>query len=337
MRACPECRRTYPEVVGADVQQCPFCGHETASSPGHAPSSRGDETAADPVGALTHALRLVARRYPSLLALWLPILLVEVLARVALAAYERANGLPSDPFLMTDAQRLSLLGVALPLFLASFTATLVGFVVVSARVLDLSEDEEGRVGRALRRLGGALALSLLLAVLLLAGAAFIVPFLVLLHLFLFAPAAFADGRSVREALEESRRFARDRKTYGFTALVGFALILLLLVGWGLSTLATGALTAAGVENDYALAFGAALPGALLAPLLAVLPASYWHLSHQTDAPDPATRAGETAVAQAAARASTTKCPGCGSLIRYEKTGAPVAVACPRCGRSGRVL
>lgn len=336
MRTCPNCGRDHPEVVGADEQRCPYCGHETRTPPPE--DAAAEMPFADPVGALSHAARFVSRHYPRLLLLWLPVLVADVLAALAVVAYQERSGLV-DVADLSPSDALSLLGVALPLYFVDFAVTFAGWGLVAAHVLD----PEGRAGGARAsfrgRLPGALAMGALLTLALLAGfVMLVIPFLVFLHLFLFAPAAFAGGARVGEAFDRSRRFARERATYGFTALVVLVGALILGATYLLAGMLHEALDAAGVRSVYVQAVVEVLPAWLLSPLLPVLPASYWRLAAQAETAsgamaDPA----GASVTPAAERLRTTKCPRCGTLIRYASTGQPVEVRCPSCGASGRVL
>lgn len=335
MRACPNCARAYPEVVGADEQRCPYCGHETRTPPAD-DAAASEAPFADPVGALVHASRFVARHYPRLLLLWLPVLVADVLAALALVAYQARTGLVDVADLSPD-EALSLLGVALPLYFVDFAVTFAAWGLVAAHVLD----PEGRAGGARaafwKRVPGALAVGALMTLALLAGfVMLVIPFLVFLHLFLFAPAAHADGARVGEAFDHSRRFAKERATYGFTALVVLVGAILLGATYLLAGALHGALEGAGVGSPYVQAVFEVLPAWLLSPLLPVLPASYWRLAQLAET-DASAQAGAPAATTAADRQRTTKCPRCGTLIQYAATGKPVEVKCPSCGASGRVL
>ena len=341
MRVCPSCGREFPEVVGAPDQQCPFCGHVVETPPEAAPGA-GTEAgvAADPAGALAHAARYAARHYPRLLLLWLPLVLVDAVLFASLKAYSVGAGLDA-PGPRALEQDLALLGVGVPLYFAHVVLTFAGWTLVAAHLLDHASGgpRRGLVGRAWRRLPAALALGLVLAFTFLAGAPLLVPFLVLLHGFMFAPSALAEGQTVRGALDASRRFAREWSTPGFTALVVFVGAGAMLLAYGGGSMLEAALQGAGVPPVAAAASPALLLW-LVAPLLPLLPASLWHLAAEAGAAGaPSTAAAKAAAPARAAqrRAKTTKCPTCGTLIPYEPTGSPVQVRCPACGTSGRVL
>lgn len=334
MRECPACGRAYPEVVGAEEQRCPFCGHETRDAPAPATATRVHrEPLADPVGALAHAARFASRHYPRLLLIWLPVLAVDVGLGLAITAYQEKLGLLDTADLSTG-DALALLGLAAPLYLLDFAVTFAAWGLVGAHLLDLSRGGGARRAGYRRRLPGALAMGGLLTVALMAGFVLaFVPFLVFLHLFLFAPVAYADGARVGEAFDRSRRFARERETYGFTALVVLLLAGVVAVSFVVGGWLPGWLAMAGITSPYAVAFFEPLPSWLLSPFVASLPASYWVLASQ----ERAAVAPGAARTQPEAHTRSTKCPRCATLIPYEPTGAPVDVRCPKCGASGRVL
>lgn len=320
MMTCEACARAFPEVVGAPTQVCPHCNHEMASAAAHKDAARG--TPVDPVGALQLAWRIARAEHVSLLLLWLPAFALELAAAFAVARYSEATAIP-EPAAMTTGEQMAFLGVALPLLIAFFTVRIATWTFASARVLDVA-------------LGGhrfaqwrALVVPALLAgfVLTLAYTTGIilafVGFFVLLHWFLYVPVYVAQGVRLGAAFDRSRRFARDRRTHGFTALVS----LVLAVVYG--TYSALSSTLSGWQADV-------LPAALLllaGPVVPLLAASYVALAIREAAP------GTRATASEPAKRATTKCPQCGTLIPYapSASGAAVAIVCPSCGRAGKVL
>lgn len=315
MRPCPSCGRAFPEVRGAEEQACPHCGHvfrDDAAPPAEA-------ARVDPVAALALAWQTLKRRYLFLLLAWAPLVVVDfATAWVVDATF------PADAQALDVQSQLRLLGIALPPLLALGAFEMAGWGLVAATAF-------GDARAALRRVGALLALGLLLTLTFVAGGLLlIVPFFVFLHWFLYAPAALVEGRTVAQAFEASRSFARARRTYGFTALVVLAYAAYAAVAYALGSALAGAFASAGMPSAVAGALGGALAAWPLAPLVPLLPASYWRLASGTAAPQP------TAAAPAPTRATTT-CPKCRTLIPFERTGQPVDVACPNCGNRGRVL
>jgi hypothetical protein len=319
-------------VAGADAQRCPFCGEEAVDLT-LAPQEDESLPLADPVGALAHAARVVRRRYLRILLLWVPVVLLDAAVALSVVAYQAANPGTEDLGALTTDQALSLLGVIAPLYFLDFVVTFAAWSWIARLVLGPSGASTDRgVKRAYP--AASLAVGALLTLALLAGLVLLlVPALVLFHMFLFAPAALAGGTGVGGAFEASRRFSRERQTLGFTALMVILAALLLGATFALAALFRTGLDAAGVASPVAHALVEVLPGWLLWPLLAILPASYWALA-QAAGRDDASRAQ----AQGPARgARSTKCPRCGTLIPYTPTGGAVDVTCPACGTSGRVL
>ncbi|HVM45700.1 MAG TPA: hypothetical protein VM582_07165, partial [Candidatus Thermoplasmatota archaeon] len=223
MMECARCGRLFPEVVGAPTQVCPHCEHEMAT-PAPAADARAPASGAhvDPVGAIQLAARVARTDYWRLLLLWLPALALELLAAVAVAAYSSASGLP-DPARMSTGQQMQYLGVALPLLILFFTARLATWTFASARILDVALGGR-RLASARRLLAPALAGGLVLTLAYMVGAVFVVGFFVLLHWFLYVPAYLAQGLRVGAAFDRSRRFARERRTHGFSALASILLV-----------------------------------------------------------------------------------------------------------------
>ena len=331
VRTCPSCQRTFPEVEGVDVQQCPHCGHEART---RAPGAANTPAAVDPAGAAAHAFRFTGKRYVPLLLLWLPAGLVDLTGSLALVAYQVGASIPDDLTTLTLSQQMRFLGVALPIMVTVYAAKLAAWAGVAAYVGD-SVDPRGGHAAALRgrglqvmMLGFALALAYVAGLLLL-----VVPFLVFFHWFLFAPAALAEpGRSVGGALDASRRFAKERRTFGFTALVLFVLAGLFIAYLVLAVAFLSIADAFGGASEYVAAALQALAAWLVSPLASVLPASFYWLAKQAPTERPVDPA-----APLADRFRTTKCPGCGTLVPYTATGQPVEVTCPVCGRTGKVL
>jgi DNA-directed RNA polymerase subunit RPC12/RpoP len=333
MMTCRQCGRAFPEVIGEDVQECPHCGEEMLSARLGPEDPR--RPAVDAAGAAAAGFRFARRHYGGALLLWVPALVVDVGADLALAYYTSSHAIPEDPALLTTAQQLELLGVAIPVLLATLVLRLGLFGLTAAFVLDrmrgagTSLRDAARAPLRLLALGFTLMLTYVVGLLLV-----LVPFLVAFHWFQFAPAALADRRrGLADALNESRRFAREHRTFGFTALVLFVALGALLVDLALSRGIAAGFAAAGAQNDITAAFASAIPLWLVSPILAILPAAYW--VRGTAAPIDPAPAPETSAA--AARFRTTKCPQCGTLVPYESTGAPVDVACPSCGRVGRAI
>lgn len=311
MMECPSCLRLFPEVIGAPTQVCPHCQHEMATPGAPAAAPVRALPPPDPVGAIQHAWGVARRDYPRLLLLWGPAVALELLAGWLLGVYEGAANLPEDVLLMTTGQRMQWLGVALPLFVLLIAARLALWTGIAARVLGV-----GRLGP--RAWAPAFAAGLVLTVTYSAGVLLLlVGFFVFLHWFLYVPAMLArNPSSVSAAFEASRRFARERRTQGFTALI-------LLVG---SALLLATFLAGALGGMLGLLAGAAV-GWLVGPILPLLAASY--VAVATDAP---TDAEPPRIARV-----TTSCPKCATLIPYEPSGSPIQVVCPNCGHSGRVL
>lgn len=319
MRPCPRCGRSVPEVRGAPEQACPHCGHGFAT-PRSPPVGAPAPPPVDPVGALTFAGRALRTRYPRLLAIWAPAVVANALVTL-LVAY----AIPGDPTTMAVPDRLRALGLVTPA-LGVVVALELGLWALVAGALS------GGVRPVLARMGPLVGLSLLLALTYFAGLVLLViPFFVFLHWFLYAPAAFAEGRTVSEALDASRRFARERRAYGFTALVALAWVVAAVATYALSLALEPALLATRLAPATAEALAGALATWPFAPLVPLLPASYWALAARSAAAAPASPPAATG-----ARATTT-CPRCGTLVPYTPTGAPVDVTCPSCGTAGRVL
>lgn len=313
MIECPDCGRVYPDVAGAPTQVCPHCGREVESPAAAQPAPPLPR--ADPVGAMALAWRVARSDYLRLLLLWAPAFLVEVVVAFSVAAYARSAGLDGA---MTTGQQMQYLGVSLPLYVVVFTVRLAAWTFVAARALDVALGG-ARLARWRALVAPALATGFVLTLAYAAGwLMLVVGFLVFVHWFLYAPAQLADGaEGLGAAFDRSRRFARERRTMGFTALA-------LVVGFALAVpyFALGTL-----PEPWGLV---APPGWawLVGPLLPLLAACFVAVAR--DAP------AQAASPEAPARATTT-CPQCGTLIAYTPSGNPVDVTCPSCGRSGRVL
>lgn len=315
MIECPDCGRVYPDVVGAPTQVCPHCGREVDSPP--SPRAAPALPRADPVGALALAWRVARKDYLWLLLLWLPAFVVELGVAFAVSAYARSADLLVDGA-MTTGQQMQYLGVSLPLYVVVFTVRLAAWTFVAARALDVALGG-ARLARWRTLVAPALAMGFVLTLAYAAGwLLLVVGFLVFFHWFVYAPAQLADGaEGLGAAFDRSRRFARERRTMGFTALalvVGCALVVpYFLLG------------------NLAEPWGLVAPPAwawLVGPVLPLLAACFVAVAR--DAPAPPAGGG------APARATTT-CPQCRALIPYTPSSGPVEVTCPSCGRSGRVL
>lgn len=318
MMECPSCLRLFPEVAGAPTQVCPHCGHE-ASSRGRGAAS----VASDPAGAARAAVQALRERYHVLLAMALPLLAYD-LAAAFLDARLQAAFLPDGAG--TTGQRMQYLGVALPLTFLGSTLQLAFWSVAGALVIDRLAGG-ARVRATLRRWPTLLGLGFVLTLVYVTGLLLLlVPFFVVAHWFLYAPAAVADGeRTITGAFESSRRFARARRTHGFTALVVMLWLAILLAALLADAMLAPRLGAIGPALGPLLAW-------LTAPIVPAFPAAFWAVAAR--APEVAPPAPG---APAAERFRTTKCPRCGTLIPYTATGSAVEVTCPTCGRAGRVL
>lgn len=308
----------FAEVRGAPEQACPYCQHvsatDVASPPAPSPGS-----SVDPVAALQLWARTARARYFALLAVWSPILALNVAV-----SFLVARTIP-DPADLTFVEGLQALGVVLPPLVLVGALEFAWWGVVARAAW-------GDATRAFARLGPLFGLGLVLVLAYLAGfLLLVVPFLVFTHWFLHAPAALAEGRGVAGALQASRAFAAKRRTWGWTALV--------LLAWGTSTVIgflvggvlSRGLVALGVGPPLASALGESLATWPLAPLVALLPAAYWRLASGAEA-----SGGPPAVAGVALPRATTTCPRCQTLIPVAGEGPEADVTCPTCGMRGRV-
>lgn len=320
---CAHCGRLFPEVVGAPSQVCPHCGHEMDAAPSPAPEAATRPPHVDPVGAMELAAKIGRKRYGRLLLIWLPALLVEIGVGIAIDAYTNAAGIPADVASLSTGQQMQLLGVALPLTILLYSVRLATWTFTAACTLDAALGGSRLSGwRAL--LGPALLAGLVLTLVYSAGILLIVGTLVFLHWFLYAPAQLAAGApTIGAAFDRSRRFARDHRTYGFTALI-VLLGLVILVPYF-------------VTDAYGGWVGIVVP-ALIAwiggPIVPLLAASYVALSLQQTSAE-----GAPTEEKLPTTRSTAKCPQCGTLIPYtaNPAGGPVEIVCPSCGQAGRVL
>lgn len=324
-----------PEVLGADTQECPHCGAEVASSTSAVPEPR---TMVDAAAGAAAALRVARTSYLAALLLWIPALVVDVAASLGISYYQSSHGIPPDVAAIDDAQRLELLGVGVPLLALTFLLKLALFAPTAGLVLDrMGVTREGSaLASAARRVLAILALGAILLLLYVVGTLLaLVGLIVLYHWFQFAPAAFADRRGgVTDALGASRRFAQERRAYGFTALSFFALFAAIVLDLVLNA-GGNMLMRALLPQDWSDAIVGSVALWLVTPFLAILPAAYWGLA--TRAPAPPAAPDAEAPAPAPRALATTKCPQCATLIPYTPTGAPVDVTCPVCGRKGKVL
>lgn len=322
MMDCPRCSRPFPEVHGAPDQACPHCGLVFATAGGESRSA-ADEPPIDPVSALAHAASVVKRDYFRLVLAWSPVVIVSALLGWITLRYATSLGLPPDLSSLTPSQALPFLGVALPLWGASM---LVEFALW-ARVASIAGAHPSRAP-----VTAALGLGALLTVVYFAGfALLILPFFVFLHWFAYAPAALAEGKSIPQAFEASRAFAKRRRTYGFTMLLVIAWLAVLIAGYALGAVLASGLASLGVPPEAAEALGSAVGTWPFAPLVPLLPASYYALASASAPP-----AQPKSEPRPAPRARSTKCPSCGVLIPLDAPG-PVTVTCPACGVTGRVL
>lgn len=314
MRPCPRCGRTFAEVLGAPEQACPYCGH---AFPTIAPLGRVVGPRVDPVAALALAGRTLRARYPMLLLLWIPAVVVSfgVSWLVTLA-------IQGDPTLMTVPDRMRALGIVTPALFASLGLEFALWALVAASSF-------GDVRTTVARVGALVGLGFLLTFTFFAGALLlVVPFFVFFHWFQHAPAALAEGRSVTAAFEASRAFAKERRTYGWTVLVLLAWAATIAASYALGAPLARGLEAAGMPPAAAEALGSALAAWPFAPLVPLLPAAYWRLASGAPTGD-----APAAVTGAPARESV-KCPRCGALLPYTPTSE---VACPHCSFRGRAL
>lgn len=312
----------------------------------------------DPTSAAKTGFSAYSKRFPAMLGAWGIAAVVSLVGALLLRAYMAGQGIDAafleswnagDPLPLTFEQQMAVLGVGLPLFFASAVASLVAWGLV-ARVVSRHVAPEKELPPVpwgpLVLLGSALVLLYAVGMLL-----FVVPFLVFFHWFLFAPAVLATrGGSVGEAFEASRRFAKERRTMGFTALVLFVWLGLVIMG-GIASLAFGGILGAlGVPPSWAADIASPLGSWLFMPLMAAMPAAFWILGQRRGAASPGAAPAygearatpvevtpEQAARSATERFRTTKCPQCGTLVPYTATGQPVDVTCPVCNRSGRVL
>ncbi len=335
---CPDCGRDVPEVLGADAQECPHCGAEVLAL-GPAPRAEGAGLV-DAAGAAAEAFRFARRHYGGVLLLWVPALVVDVAAALGVGYYEASHPIPAAGDPGAQAAALSYLGVALPSFLLLVALNLALFAPTGGYVLDrtgVTPPGKSALAAAARAPLLLLALGLVLTLVYLGGALLaLVGLLVFYHWFQFAPVALAHRRKgLGDAFEASRRFARERRVFGFTALSFFALLAAFLAQVLLSAGADALLRLLHAQNLWTEAVAGWAPAWLVTPFLAILPAAYWSLAERA----PAQAATPAAAPEAAPSGGfrTTKCPQCGTLVPYVATGAPVDVECPVCGRKGRVL
>ncbi|MEA3199913.1 MAG: hypothetical protein QOE90_1341, partial [Thermoplasmata archaeon] len=282
-----------------------------------------------PTAAAAEALRFARRHYGAALLLWVPALVVDVAGELALDAYDASHPAP-----VGLSASLSYLGVALPVLLLISALNLALFAPTGALVLDRARGGRSALAAIVRSPLSLLALGLVLTLLYAGGALLaLVGAVVFYHSHQFVPVALADRRrGLGDAFEASRRFARERRVLGFTALSVFAMLVAFVAQAALTIGGLALLTRLGLDGAWAGALVRWVPVWLVMPFLAILPAAYWALAERAPPAEPSPQPSP-----AAERFRTTKCPRCGTLIPYEATGAPVDVACPSCGRRGRVL
>jgi hypothetical protein len=272
---------------------------------------------ADPVGAIQVAFTLARREYIWFLLLWIPAFLLELAAGFADPLYRQARGLPAGT--LTTGETLETLGVQVPLLFLAYTVRFALWAFIALRTLDAVLGGE-RTTRWRTLVIPSLALGGILVLTYTAGALLVfVGFFVFLHWFLYAPAMLANGaKGVGAALEASRAFARERRTFGFTALV----VLLGMI----------AFVASYLLEKQAGPGGIILPGLfawLVAPIVPMLAASFVAISQKEP---PVVLTGATPEPRAA-----TTCPRCATLIPYASAEEAVEVVCPSCGYAGSVL
>lgn len=322
MIECEGCGRLFPEVVGAPTQVCPHCEREMQTTLQSRAASRGP-IPVDPVGAITLAARVARTEYLRFLLLFLPALALEIGIGFVLEAYASAEGLPTEVDAMSDGQRMQFLGVGVPLILLLYSVRMGLWTLVAARVLDVAVGGK-RLSRWRELVAPALLMGFVLTLTFAAGVLLlVVGFLVFLHWFMYAPAQLAAGASgVGVAFDRSRRFARDQRTAGFTALVALVGLAVLVPYFMADTLGgTLAIVVPALINWV---------GGPLVPLLA---ASYVALALKAPSRELAP-ASPPVVGR-----STTRCPQCATPIAYTPSvsGGATDVVCPSCGRAGKVL
>lgn len=327
MITCPGCARVFPEVVGAPTQQCPHCAHEftPATTPPVIAMERAGSVPADPVGAITTAWRVAKKDHMKLLLLWLPVPLVDLAVDALVEVYGRSQGFPSNTALLTTGEQMELLGVALPLSILAYTLRLALWTFIALRTFDIILGGQ-RLMSWRRFVLPALLAGFVLTLTYIAGFLLvIVGFFVFLHWFIYVPAQLANGApGVGAAFETSRRFSRERRTFGFTALIVLLAVASLTLDFGLAR-----------QPGWIGIIAPAFAGWLFGPIVPLLVASFVAISVAQPAPAPAP-AGVGVVGTGQTR-STTACPRCRTLIAYDPTGSAVDVTCSNCGYAGRVL
>lgn len=325
MLDCAVCGRLFPEVRGAPTQVCPHCGHEAEGAAGVAvvradPSADDASMPADPVGAIQMAWRFARADYAFLLLLWLPALALELAIAYGTLAYETARGFAGEPASMTTGEQMEWLGVAVPLSLLLLTVRVGLWTFIAARVLDRALGGD-RLARWRSLVGPAFAAGFVLVLTWLAGTLLLlVGLFVFVHWFVYVPAMVANGKhGLGAAFEASRRFSRERRTQGFTAL-------LLLLGGSVYA----AWFALGALPGWLGIVIPALVSWALGPIVPLLASAYLALALRA----PERTAAEESVAETR---STTRCPRCATLIPYAPDPDGSAIVCPSCGHAGRVL
>jgi len=288
---------------------------------GAAAPQRADASGLDAAGAVAEAARAWARDFPRLWLAWLPGLLAGVLAYGVDSWLTARLGL-DEPNLATGDQ-LRVLGIGLGLSLAAWSVQLAAWVAVAARY-------RRQVG-GLSQAGwlSAIALGTLLALAYTGGVLLLILPLFFLHWWAYAPAALVrDGGAATTSLMTSRRFARDRGAYGFTAL----LFVVMMLWVGAQVIADNlALTLAGKM------LGRAVLSSLFGPFVALLPAVFF-LARARESADAPASSGDALPDQTAPEvARATTCPRCQTLIAFTPAAeGATEVTCSSCGRSGRV-
>ncbi|MHB8604311.1 MAG: MJ0042-type zinc finger domain-containing protein [Thermoplasmatota archaeon] len=348
-----------PEAHGAPSQRCPHC--QTVFVPGAASAPPTVASAAlpewpkgiralDATGALSLGLRLFWRDWPRSLVLWTPVLAVSLAANLGGVAWARANALPANISTADPGLLFRFLGFAIPVFLLSAIVNLAWWApqasLVRARLAGATPTLAGALQTLAARLSTVGALAAVLTLLYVAGAiALVVPALVFLYWYLFAPAAALEAdATLPKALAASRAFAREKKTLGFTLVVLVAVALAYLVT-RLLTAGAGALAEATRPGsyDWGTAAGDSIGTWLFAPLAPTLAAAFYFGVKLGVPPVRAVPAPEatfpTAAAPGAGAIELTKCPHCATVFPYKPSavaGDAVRVECPTCGKAGLI-
>lgn len=372
MLECPVCQGEVPEVLGAPEQRCPHCrarltrGDAGTIIPGPA-TEQPPSTRADAAGALRAGFGTWLANFGAFTAFWLVPSLVT--AGTTLLGY--ALGLPDA--LATGSWRF--FAIAIPLGWIDLTVSLlyvagIAGMVAEARTRGYASLTGGyqtlsaQGDRLLQVATLITGLLLLCVALILApmlaftsldlspGMSFLLLFLlvfadipailfILWYLFVLPIAALHPEWPLRQVFRESRAFARRNRTVGFTAALMVLLfaavivsfIAVRLLAWGLRFTGTPDAPPALLEATEALL------ASLLVSAIPVLIATYYlragSEAHEIEAAE-LRGAPEEEPEPETPRERVVRCPGCRTPIHYERTGAPVRLTCPTCGRQGVV-